>query len=136
MFAKPQQWSTFWDDMGSPDVLALDMVVDNHSLRRILAAITKPPMPAPARPRCMHCKGSFAALARPLHCQHCGRLLCRTCCKCSLGPEYFPKSFPVIDRSCVCIVCEKILITRKEDTSSSTHPISISSVGDEDDRFI
>jgi hypothetical protein len=52
-----------------------------------------------------------------------------------MPPEYFPKSFEIFEPSWVCIVCEKILMDRKEDflsnSSGSTHPIS--SIGGEED---
>lgn len=133
---QPQGWTTFWEDMGSQEVLALDMVIDDHSLHRILAAITRQPKPAPNRARCMHCKVSLTHKTRALHCQHCGRHVCSACSRCTLAPDYFPKSFAIYHHAWVCLVCEKILVARKEDNSSSTHPISVSSVGDDDERFM
>jgi hypothetical protein len=120
--------------MGTSDVLALDMVQDDHSLHRILAAITGPPKCAPARTWCMHCRSPLGSFARALHCRHCGRHICSACSRCTLTPDLFPKSFEIYEASWVCIVCEKILVARKEDNSSSTNPIS--SLDDDDERFL
>jgi hypothetical protein len=132
--AQPQRWTAFWDDMGSAEVIALDMVTDDHSLHRILAAITRPPKLAPTRTWCMHCKSSLGSIARSLHCRHCGSHICSACSRCTLTPDYFLKSFDIYEPSSVCLVCEKILVARKEENSSSTQPIS--SVEDEDEMLI
>lgn len=130
--SQPKRWLAFWDDMGTSDVLPLDMVQDDHNLHRILAAITRPPKRAPPRPFCMHCRSSIGSHA--MHCRHCGRHTCSACCRCTLTPDYFPKSFEIFEASWVCIVCENILVARREDSSSSTNPMS--SLDDEEDRFI
>lgn len=131
---QPKRWMAFWDEMGTAEVLALDMVTDDHALHRILAAIATPLKMAPTRPWCMSCKTALGSFARALHCRHCSRHVCSACTRCTLPPDYFPKSFDLYEPSWVCTVCEKILIARKEENSSSTHPIS--SLGDEDDRYL
>jgi hypothetical protein len=121
--------------MGTTDVLALDMVSDEHSIHRILAAITRPPKWAPTRPWCMQCKSILGSYSRAMHCGHCGRHLCGGCIQRTLPPDYFPKSFEMYEPAWVCHVCEKILVSRKEDflsnSSGSTHPVS--SIADEDE---
>ena len=112
----------------------MDMVLDEHALHRILSAITKPTKWAPFRPWCMQCNALLGAIARAIHCRHCGRHVCGACVRCRLSPEYFPKAFEMYEPSWVCLVCEKILVARKEENSSSTHPIS--SLGDDDERYI
>jgi hypothetical protein len=119
--------------MGQTGVLALDMVMNDHSTHRIMAAITKQPQPAPWRPWCMQCKAAIGSDARAIHCGHCGRHTCRSCCRSTLSPDYFPKFFVLEGPTAVCMVCEKILLARKEDNSSSTQPLSVS-IGDEDDK--
>ena len=118
--------------MGETQVLALDMVMDDRSIHRIMAAITKQPRPAPTRPWCMACKAAIGSDARAIHCGHCGRYTCRSCCHSTLTPNYFPKLFMLHGPTAVCLVCEKILVARKEENSSSTQPLSVS-IGDEDD---
>lgn len=118
--------------MGCAEVLALDMVTDEHSLYRILAAMTRPQKLAPIRSWCMQCKSLLDPIGSALHCHHCGSHICCACSRCTLAPDYFPKSFGIYEPSPVCLVCEKILVARKEENSSSTQPIS--SLVDEDDR--
>ena len=136
LWRKPKRWISFWDDMGTSEILALDMVKDEHSLHRILAAINKPQKWAPARTWCMHCNAMLGSFARALHCRHCGRLVCGACSPRSLPAEFFPKSFEIYESSWVCVVCEKILVGRKEDNSSTTQPTTASSVdGDNSTRI-
>ena len=125
---------SFWEDMGSSEVLALDMVEDENDLRRILTAVSRQQKWAPTRSWCMHCKSVLGTYARALHCRHCSRLICGNCARSCMPPEDFPKSMEVKEPSWVCLVCEKILTARREETSSGTHPTS--SYGDDDeDRF-
>jgi len=128
LWRKPKRWVSFWDDIGRSEVLALDMVADEHALHRILAAINKPQKWAPKRSCCMHCHTVLGSFARALHCRHCGRLVCGACSPRSLAAEFFPKSFEIYESSWVCVVCEKILVGRKEDNSSATQPTVTSSV--------
>ena len=130
LWKKPKRWDSFWNDMGSSEVLALDMVESDESLHHILSAITTPHKWAPARSWCMHCKASIGATSRATHCRHCSRFVCGLCTSSCLPPEYFPKTFGVQEPAWVCVVCEKILLGRKDNSSSSTSPSS-----DEDDRF-
>ena len=138
LFFQPKRWVATWDDMGSSEVLPLDMVQDENTLYRILAAINHPPKWAPARTWCMHCKTSLGSFARGMNCRHCGRHICGACSRCTLAPDYFPKNFEIYEASWVCLLCEKILVARKEDNSSGTQPISssMSSVAEEGDRFL
>lgn len=131
--SQPKRWVSFWDDMGSSEVLPLDMVQDENTLYRILAAITHPPKWAPTRTWCMSCRTPLGSFARAIHCRHCGRHVCGACTRCTLAPEFFPKTFDIYEASWVCVVCEKILVARKEDNSTETQPMS--SVGDEEERF-
>lgn len=101
--------------MGTTEILALDMVSDENSLHRLLAAISKPQKWAPNRPWCMQCKTIMGSFARSLHCRHCGRLVCGACSQRSLPPDYFPESFEIYESCWVCIVCEKILVSRNDD---------------------
>jgi myosin-5 len=138
LWRKPKSWIPHWDEMGTTDVLALDMVSDDHAIYRILSAIKKPRKWAPSRPWCMQCKTLFGSGSRAIHCGHCGRHVCGGCTRRTLPPECFPKSFDIFEPSWVCVVCEKILMDRKEDffsnSSGSTHPIS--SIGDEEDQDV
>ena len=136
LWKKPKRWVATWDDMGSSEVLPLDMVEDENTLYRILAAINHPPKWAPARTWCMNCKTSLGS-PRGINCRHCGRHVCGACCRTTLAPEFFPKNFEIYEASWACVVCERILVGRKEDNSSGTQPISsgASSVFDEYDRF-
>ncbi len=131
---KPKRWNCFWKDTGEQEVLALDMLQEDHSLHRILSAINRPLKWAPTRSWCMHCKGVLGTHTRALHCRHCSRLVCGDCSTCCLPSEYFPKSFGVNEPSWVCSSCENILRGRKEDLSNETQPAS-SSYGDDDDQF-
>jgi hypothetical protein len=118
--------------MGSSDVLALDMVEERHDLYRILSSITCPHKLAPARSWCMHCRNTVGKHVRALHCRHCSRLICDVCASTCLPPEYFPKNFQITDASWVCILCEKILINRKDEVGSG-RTLPTSSYGEEDD---
>ena len=128
---KPKRWTVFWKDMGDDDVLPLDMVLDDHSLHRILASISKRQDHIASKGRCMQCKTSLRTFSRCQNCFHCGRHCCPSCCQRRLGHEFFPKFCEVAKASWVCIVCEKILIVRKEDeTLDDTQPTT--SYGDEE----
>lgn len=133
IWQKPKRWSAFWDDKGSSEILALDMVQDSSTLYRILAAISTPHAWAPARSWCMHCQSALGTFSRAMHCRHCSRLICGSCAIACLPPEYFPKSFDIHEASWVCVLCEKILIARRDENSNSTHPTS--SYGDDDEKF-
>lgn len=120
--------------MGTSEVLALDMVDDEHTLHRILAAINRPQKWAPSRPWCMQCRAMLGSFAQALHCRHCGRLICGACAPRVLAPQFFPKSFEIYESSWVCVVCDRILVGRKEESSSMTQP-STSFHDDDDDRI-
>jgi len=129
---KPPRWTAFWDDIGSSETLPFDMVQDESTMFRLLAAITHPTPLAPKRSRCMNCKAHLGPFTKTVHCSHCGRHVCGACTRTSLAPDFFPKTFGLNEPSVVCVACEKILVTRKEDNSTGTQPIS--SVGGEDER--
>jgi len=131
LWKKPKRWESFWDDMGCSEVLALDMVEHPESLRRILSAITDPQKWAPARAWCMNCKVSVGQNDRAAHCRHCSRFICGICSSSCLPPEYFPKSFGISEPAWVCVVCEKILLARKEEASNPALPSSDA----DDERF-
>ena len=124
--AQPTKWPSFWQDMGSTEVLALDMVENQSELFRMVSAITKPSSWAPARAWCMGCKSLLGSYARAIHCHFCRRLLCRACASTCLPSHYFPKQFGVKEPSWVCGVCEKVLVARKEETSNATPPTAAS----------
>ena len=96
------------------------MVVEDTSIHRLLAAIDQPPKWAPIRPWCMQCKSLQETTDRLSHCHHCGRHVCDNCTRRALSPDFFPKSFGICERSLVCVVCEDILVSKKEDSSNST----------------
>lgn len=100
--------------MNANNVLALDMVESTDDLSKLLSSITKPQKWAPSRSWCMHCRGVIGTFQRALHCGHCGRFVCGSCSSCRLTPDYFPSNFDIDEPTWVCIPCEKILITRKE----------------------
>jgi ankyrin repeat protein len=135
---QPKSWRAHWDDMGSSDILALDMISDENSIHRILAAVVRPPKWAPTRPWCMQCKSLLGSNSRAIHCRHCGRHLCGGCIRRTLIPDFFPKSFEIHEPSWVCLVCDKILVSRKEDrTNSSGTTIPVASVVDDnEDDFV
>jgi ankyrin repeat protein len=135
IWKKPKRWPSFWKDMGSSRVVALDMVDDSIDTFRILSAIVMPHKLAPARSWCMNCKIILGRSSRCLHCRHCSRLICDACTHSCLSSEYFPKSFKVTSPSWVCVVCERILTSQKEVLSNVTHPISSYGDDDEDDRY-
>jgi len=116
VWKKPQKWGTFWTDMGSEDVLPLDMLEDLPSLHRLLSEISTPTIPAPHRLKCMHCKMKFGLFARRHNCTHCGRSVCGQCCIGSIHQHYFP-SLNNEERSGrmmfkVCSLCEPILLSK------------------------
>lgn len=129
---QPKRWPSFWKDMGSSRVVALDMVEDTKDLYRLLSAITVPNTLAPNRSWCMHCKKGLSR-KRGFHCRRCSRLTCDACSNACLSPEYYPEHFKVTEASWTCTVCERILTGQKEVSSAATHPLS--SYGDDDDRF-
>ena len=129
---QPKRWHCHWQDTGASEILALDMLSDEHSLHRILSAINRPQKRAPTRSWCMSCRGVLGTYSRALHCRHCSRLICGKCSSSCLPVEYFPKSFEVNEPSWACSVCEKILTARKEDTSMSTGTYPASSYGDDE----
>jgi len=136
LWNRPTSWIPDADPIGSSSVLALDMVSEETSIHRLLAAINGPPKWAPNRPWCMQCKSREMPSDRPLHCQHCGRHICSNCTKRALSPDFFPKSFNIYEASWVCFVCEDILVSRKEEFSNSTGVTNpASSFTAEDDRL-
>lgn len=117
---RPISWIPHGDKIGRTDVLALDMVSEETSLYRLLAAINRQPLLAPHRPWCMQCESPLHNPKQIFHCQHCGRHICKICTNRSLLPDFFPKFFDVNDSSMVCIVCNNILVSRREELSSIT----------------
>ena len=105
----------------SSELLALDMVVDEHSIHRILASISHPMQWAPThlRPWCMNCNmlvdPNATTATTLIHCRHCGRHVCGSCAPTKLTSDFFPESFEIHDPSWVCLVCERILVTRQEE---------------------
>lgn len=127
---KPQKWEAFWLDMGSDDVLPLDMLEDVQSLHKVLAQISTPQIPAPRRIRCMHCKTKFGLFARHHNCTHCGRSVCGKCCAGSLKRSYFPTLENNGQASNgmfkVCTLCEPILLSKMDMVPVPTTIISSS----------
>ena len=124
---QPKSWIPEGDQIGSSSVLALEMVSEDNTIHRLLAAINEPLKLAPIRRWCMHCKSPKGLSDRFFHCHHCGRHVCHHCARRTLTPEFFPKSFNIGKASKVCVVCEDILVARKEDLSNSsgmTNPAS------------
>jgi hypothetical protein len=137
-------------------VLALDMIVQESDLYRIISAITMPStMVAPIRTYCMNCKGMTGTTTTTttrhhpslpkltmIHCRHCSRSVCTNCCKVRLPVDYFGKNFridplrngmtapplPLLLWPC-CVICEKILTSRREMMSQSTQPTTTTSYG-------
>jgi len=127
LWNRPKSWIPEGDQIGSSSVLALEMVSEDNTIHRLLAAINEPLKLAPIRRWCMHCKSPKGLSDRFFHCHHCGRHVCHHCARRTLTPEFFPKSFNIGKASKVCVVCEDILVARKEDLSNSsgmTNPAS------------
>ena len=124
LLVQPKSWIPHGDQIGSSDVLALDMVSEETSIHRLLAAINGPPKWAPSRPWCMQCKSPQGSSERAFNCQHCGRHVCDSCTRRVLSPDFFPKPFDICEASWVCLVCEDILVSRKEDFSNSSTSIT------------
>ncbi len=120
---KPQKWMTRWTDLGSDDVLPLDMIEDIPSLHEVLSEISTPQVPAPRRARCMHCKIKFGVFGRHHNCTHCGRSVCRNCCVGTLSRHYFPTltsgDGSSNDMFKVCSLCEPILLSKMERVPTS-----------------
>jgi len=132
---RPKSWIPNDDQIGFPSVLTLDMVLEEIAIHRLIAAITGPPKFAPMRPWCMQCKSPQNSSEKSIHCQHCGRHVCASCTRRALPPDFFPKSFDVCEASWVCLICEDILVSRKEDFSNSTsttNPTSSLAVDDDE----
>ena len=112
---KPQKWASFWSDMGSVDVLPLDMLEDIPSLHKVLSGISTPQTSASRRARCMHCKEKFGLLGRHHNCTHCGRSVCAKCNAGTLDKSYFPALTNNGGNGMfkVCCLCEPILLSRK-----------------------
>mmetsp|Transcript_17909 Transcript_17909/g.38715 ORF Transcript_17909/g.38715 Transcript_17909/m.38715 type:complete len:1701 (+) Transcript_17909:29-5131(+) len=112
---KPLKWERSWTDMGSDDVLPLDMLEDIQSLHTVLTEISTPQIPAPRRLRCMHCKVKFGMFARHHNCTHCGRSVCGKCCVGSLSRSYFPTLRNEEGNGGMfkaCSLCEPILLSK------------------------
>mmetsp|Transcript_44895 Transcript_44895/g.50355 ORF Transcript_44895/g.50355 Transcript_44895/m.50355 type:complete len:1721 (-) Transcript_44895:74-5236(-) len=135
LWKRPLSWIPQGDEIGESDVLALDMVSEETSIYRLLAAIKRQPKFAPSRPWCMQCKSSLSSSEKVCHCRHCGRHVCGVCTSRILSPDFFPKSFEVSEASWVCIVCENILVSRKEEDLSNNTSITYPalSFADEDE---
>ncbi|KAL7553526.1 hypothetical protein ACHAWF_016812, partial [Thalassiosira exigua] len=114
---KPQKWESFWTDMGTNDVMPLDMLEDLQSLHKVLSEISTQQNAAPRRQRCMHCKAKFGMFARHHNCTHCGRSVCGRCCVGSLRQSFFPtlRSGETSNGMFkVCSLCEPILLSMIE----------------------
>ena len=116
LWKKPPKWEVTWTDIGSDDVLPLDMIEDLPDLHRILSELTSLQIPAPRRHRCMHCRTKFGYFARHQNCTHCGRSLCHRCCNVSLRQSMFPTLNDIRGDSGamkkVCSLCEPILLSK------------------------
>jgi hypothetical protein len=156
---QPKRWLAFWETKhdASKDggVLALDMVENEPDLYGILGAITTSHQLAPTRTYCMHCKCSLrssthrsktaATTTTAVHCRHCSRFVCSKCCHVCLPNDYFVKSMRSMESSSLwtCIVCEKILTSRREVMSNGTQPTTTTSIvsygniffDDDEDRY-
>lgn len=121
---QPKRWQAFWEDNGTAEVLALDMVTDPFDLYRIISAISCSHTWAPARSWCMNCRSTLGTKTRALHCKHCSRLICGKCASNCLPPHLFPKFLNIQQASWACTVCEKILVSRKDEICSATQPSS------------
>ena len=136
LFVQPKSWIPAGDLIGEMSVSALDMLSGETSIHRLLTAINQPSKLAPIRPWCMQCKTPNGVQDKLFHCHHCGRHVCGHCARRGLEREFFPKSFSISDVALVCIVCEDILVSRKEEDSNSTGITNpTSSFLAEDDEF-
>jgi len=113
---KPQKWTMSWTDMGSDDVLPLDMLESVQGLHRVVSEISTPQITASRRARCMHCKGKFGILGRHHNCTHCGRSVCGKCNVGTLSKGYFPTLAKEAGNNNtmhkVCCLCEPILLSK------------------------
>ena len=111
---KPKSWQATWTDMGTEDILPLDMVEDVAMLSRILCEISNPQARAPKRIRCMHCKSKLGMFARNQNCSHCGRSICGRCCAGTLPASFCPhiQNEDGKGNMCrVCILCKPIILS-------------------------
>ncbi|EJK63124.1 hypothetical protein THAOC_16235, partial [Thalassiosira oceanica] len=116
---KPQKWQATWTDMGTEDILPLDMIEDVSMLSRILCEISSPQAKAPKRIRCMHCKNKLGMFARNANCSHCGRSICGRCCAGTLPASICPhiQNEESKGNMCrVCILCKPIILSRINNT--------------------
>jgi hypothetical protein len=94
-------------------------------------------------------KASSGVTTTMVHCRHCSRSVCTNCCKVRVPVDYFGKNFRIIDPSTVslsrnvtstgsstpqqlwpcCVVCEKVLTSRREIMSNGTQPTTATSYG-------
>lgn len=119
---QPASWESHWEDHGSSDVLPLDMVSDEQSLYRIIAAIQSPPVGRvpTTRPWCMHCQSILnGATATVNHCGHCGRHLCTACMR---GRRLSPHRYSASSSSShsrICLTCNEVLVTVAASSNAS-----------------
>ena len=95
------------------------MVIDEHSMYRVLSSIRHQQAWAPSRLTCMQCKAVFGPLLRKHHCRHCARVICGQCSPGRIDSNLFPFTFDkseVVGKGSVrvCIVCEEILQKRQD----------------------
>jgi hypothetical protein len=77
-----------------------------------------------------------------VHCRQCSRSVCTHCCKVRLPVDYFGKNFRIDSSTSLsrnvtstpqlwpcCVVCEKILTSRREIMSNGTQPTTATSYG-------
>jgi len=127
---KPQKWTMSWTDMGSDDVLPLDMLENIQDLHRVVSEISTSQISASRRARCMHCKGKFGILGRHHNCTHCGRSVCGRCYVGTLSKGYFPTLAKEAGNNNtmykVCCLCEPILLSKMKKV---VPPVTISVSG-------
>ena len=131
---KPMKWEVFWTDMGSEDVLPLDMLENVSMLHAVLKEISTPQIAANHRSKCMNCKEKFRVFGRHHNCMHCGRSVCGHCTPGSLNSSFFPTGRKEDDTRNglmkVCVLCESILLSRAE-TGNITNNATMSVAGEE-----
>ena len=116
---KPSRWEKHWKDSGSsPEVLCLDMVDDEVSMRRLLSSISCQQKPAPARSNCMQCKRKIIGFGKK-NCSHCGSTVCSRCSDHKLETSFFPPFCDAVIEAAecarVCNICNDILLSRKQE---------------------
>lgn len=119
-WTKPARWASHWNEIGSSQqVLCMDMISDQDIMHQLFSSISSEQTLGPSRPYCMQCKKKIGAFGRK-NCRHCGCLLCLKCAPNKLDTIFFPPYCEKVIQSGepmrVCLICEDILISRKEDS--------------------